>query len=179
MKKIKIIFICLWMSALVAGCNLNDEGRESDQHGEANNRNAGSLNVGNSLGNPNLFLTNTNNNTTTNTANKTGLRVVDEAEENVQNLDEVKRADIIVTNRTAYVAVVLDNDFHGELSPYVEDRIAQQVRAADGNILNVYSSTNRDFVREMREYKDQLQNGRLADGQNGRFNKIVRKFFNH
>lgn len=177
MKKLRIILTCLFISVLVMGCNMKEEGREADEHGEINNRNAGSLNVGNSLGNPNLNLTNMNN--TSNNVNKTGLRVVDEAEENVQNLHEVKSANIIAANRNAYVAVVIDDDFHGELSPYIEDQIAQQVREADASIQNVYISSNRDFVRKMSQYRDQVQNGRKAEGMNGGFNKMVHKVFNH
>jgi YhcN/YlaJ family sporulation lipoprotein len=177
MKKFRIILTCLCISVFVAGCNMKEEGRETDQHGEINNRNAGSLNVGNSLGNPNLNLTNMNN--TSNNVNKTGLRVVGEAEENVQNLHEVKSANIIAANRNAYVGVVIDDDFHGELSPYIEDQIAQQVRETDATIQNVYISSHPDFVRQMNQYRDQIQIGRKAEGMNGGFNQMVRRFFNN
>ncbi|PAE37822.1 YhcN/YlaJ family sporulation lipoprotein [Bacillus sp. 7884-1] len=177
MKRFRIILTCLCISVIVAGCNMKEEGRETDEHGEINNRNAGSLNVGNSLGNPNLNLTNMNN--TSNKVNKSGLRVADEAEENVQNLHEVKRANIIIKNRNAYVAVVMDDDFHGELYPYIEDQIAQQVREADASIQNVYISSNRDFVRQMSQHREQIQNGRKAEGMNGGFNEMVHRVFNH
>jgi YhcN/YlaJ family sporulation lipoprotein len=177
MKTVINILTCLCIAAFVTGCNMKEEGRETDQHGEMSNRNAGALNTVNSLGNPNLNFTKTNTNTTT---TRTGLRVVEEAEDNVQKLDEVKRAEIIAANHNAYVGVVMDDDFHGELYPYIEDQIAQQVRAADGNILNVYISSNHDFVRQMSQYRDQIQNGRKADGLNGGFNTMVRRVFtNH
>jgi YhcN/YlaJ family sporulation lipoprotein len=175
MNKFKILFTCLCISVLVTGCNMKEEGRETDQHGEINNRNAGAANIANSLGNPNLNFTKMNQ---SNHDNKTGLRVVDEAEENVQNLDEVKSANIIVSNRNAYVGVVMDDDFHGELYPYLEDQIAQQIRDADASIQNVYISSHPDFVRQMNHYRDQLQNGR-KDGMNGGFNEMVHRFFNH
>jgi YhcN/YlaJ family sporulation lipoprotein len=177
MKKFGIIVACLFISAVAAGCNLKEEGRETDQHGEMSNRNAGAANIVNSLGNPNLNFTNTNNQTNT-TTNQSGLRVVKKAEENVQNLDEVKRAEVIAANRNAYVGVVMDDDFHGELYPYVEDQIAQQVRDADASIQNVYISTNREFVKQMSTYTDQIQNGRPANGINDGFNKMVSKVFN-
>lgn len=178
MNKFKILFTCLCISIFVAGCNMKEEGRGADEHGEITNRNAGALNVGNSLGNPNLNLDYMNN--TTNPVNKTGLRVVDEAEENVQNLHEVKSANIIAADRNAYVAVVMDDDFHGELNPYIEDQIAQQVRDADTSIHNVYISSNRDYVRQMGHYRDQIQNGRKTEGMNGGFNQMVRSVFtNH
>ncbi|MFJ5758953.1 YhcN/YlaJ family sporulation lipoprotein [Neobacillus sp. NPDC093182] len=176
MKKFKIILTCLCIAAFAAGCNMKEEGRETDQHGEINNRNAGASNIVNSLGNPNLNFTNTNTNTKT---TRPGLRVVEEAEDHVKNLDEVKRAEIIAVNRNAYVAVDMVDDFHGELYPYVEDQIAQQVRSADASIQNVYISSNRDFVKQMSHYRDQIQNGRQADGLNGGFNKMVRRVFNN
>lgn len=168
------------MALFIAGCNMKEEGRGTDQHGEMSNRNFGALNSVRSLGNPdvNFMNTNTNNNNNTRTV-KNGLRVVKEAEDNVQKLDEVKRAEIIAANRNAYVGVVMVDDFHGELYPYVEDQIAQQVRAADGTIQNVYISTNRDFVRQMSQYRDQIQDGRQANGQEGGFNKMIRRVFNH
>ena len=64
MKAIKQIFTCLLIGTLVTGCNMKEEGRETDQHGKVNNRNSGGINIGNSLGNPNLNLTNTSTNNT-------------------------------------------------------------------------------------------------------------------
>lgn len=176
MKTVKIILACLCIAVFVAGCNMKEEGRETDQHGEMNNRNAGALNTVNSLGNPDLNFMNTNTKTTT---PRTGLRVVEDAEDNVEKLHEVKRAEIIAKNRNAYVGVVMADDFHGELYPYLEDQIAQQVRAADATIQNVYISSNDDFVRQMGQYRDQIQNGRKADGLNGGFNTMVRRVFNN
>jgi YhcN/YlaJ family sporulation lipoprotein len=174
MKVIKQIFVCLLIGTLVTGCNMKDEGRETDQHGEVNNRNAGGLNVGNSLGNPNSFITNTSTNNTN--TNHSGLHVENEAQEIVQNLPEIKQANIIAANRNAYVAVEMDDDFHGELSPYVEDQIAQRVREADANVQNVYISSNRDFVAQMNQYRDNIQEGRTTNG----FTKMVQRVFvNH
>jgi YhcN/YlaJ family sporulation lipoprotein len=177
MMAIKQILTCILIGTLVTGCNLKEEGRETDQHGEVNNRNAGGLNIGNSLGNPNLTFTNTS--TINTNRNHSGLHVENEAQKKVENLPEVKQANIIVSNKNAYVAIELDDDFHGEISTFVEDQIAQQVREADANVQNVYISSNPDFVRQMRQYREQIQNERQAEGINGGFNKMVDKFFNH
>lgn len=50
-----------------------------------------------------------------------------------------------MTRRNAYVAAAV-NDNQGQLTREMEDQIAQQVRAADPNIQNVYVSTNPEFV---------------------------------
>lgn len=179
MKAIKPIFACFIICALVTGCNMKEEGRDADQKGEENNRNAGALNIGNSLGNPNLNFTNTRNTTNIN-ANKPGLRVAADAQDKVQNLPEVEHANIITDNHNAYVAVVMDHDFHGEITPYIEDKIAQQVRETDATIHNVYISTNREFVKQMSQYRDSIQNGRTTTGINDGFNTMVKRVFvNH
>lgn len=175
MKAIKQIFACLLIGTLVTGCNMKEEGRVTDQHGKINNRNSGGINIGNSLGNPNLNLTNTSTNNPI--TNHSGLHIENEAEDKVENLPEIKQANIIALNRNAYVAVVIDEDFHGEISPFVEDQIAQQVREADANIQNVYISSKRDFIRQMNHYRDEIQNGRSTDGINDGFNSMVGKFF--
>jgi YhcN/YlaJ family sporulation lipoprotein len=159
---------------------MKEKGREAaDQHGEMSNRNFGALNPVKSLGNPDLNFMNTNNNNNNNTTtNRNDFRVLEEAEGHVQNLDEVKRANVIAVNRNAYVGVVMDEDFHGELYPYIEDQIAQQVRAVDASIQNVYISSNDDFIKQMRQYRGQLQSGKTAD--DGGFNTMVRRvFYNH
>jgi len=180
MKTFKLILASLCITVVVAGCNMKEEGREAaDQHGEMSNRNFGALNPVKSLGNPDLNFMNTNNNNNNNTTtNRNDFRVLEEAEGNVQNLDEVKRANVIAVNRNAYVGVVMDEDFHGELYPYIEDQIAQQVRAVDASIQNVYISSNDDFIKQMRQYRGQLQSGKTAD--DGGFNTMVRRvFYNH
>jgi YhcN/YlaJ family sporulation lipoprotein len=177
MNKFKILLICLCISVFVAGCNMKEEGRETDDHGEITNRNAGGLNIGNSLGNPNLNLAKVNNNVPH--VNQKGFRVLKEAEEYVENLHEVKSATIIASNHNAYVAVAMDHDFHGELSSFIEDQIANQVRDADASIQNVYISSNRDFFKQMNQYRDQIQNGSKAEGMTSGFNQMVRRVFNN
>ncbi|WHY01307.1 YhcN/YlaJ family sporulation lipoprotein [Neobacillus sp. DY30] len=184
MKTVKLILASLCMTVIVAGCNMKEEGREADQHGEMNNRNFGAYNQVRSLGNPDLnFMdmnnNNNNNNNNNTTTNRNGLWVVKEAEDSIQNLDEVKRANVIAADRNAYVGVEMDEDFHGELYPYIEDQIAQQVRNSDATFQNVYISSNRDFVRQMSQYREEIQNGRSAEGLNSGFNKMVRRVFNN
>ncbi len=174
MKAMKQIFTCLLIGTLMTGCNMKEEGRAPDQHGEVNNRNSGGINIGNSIGNPNLNLTNTSTNTPNHT--HSGLHIEKAAEDKVTNLPEVKQAHIIVSNRNAYVAVEMDEDFHDEISPFVEDQMVQQVREADPNVQNVYISSKRDFATQMKRYRDNLQNGKSTVG----FSKMVQRFFkNH
>ncbi len=70
-------------------------------------------------------------------------------------LKEIDTANVIVTNRNAYVAVVLRNHVKGELTRELEKRVADQVRAIDPNIRYVFVSSNPDFVNRMRDYRRQ------------------------
>ncbi|KYD10744.1 hypothetical protein B4102_1529 [Heyndrickxia sporothermodurans] len=68
------------------------------------------------------------------------MRVADEAADRVAKLKEVDRANVIVTDNNAYVAVTLTDRSRNELSKTVENKIAKEVRKADKDIDNVYVS---------------------------------------
>ncbi|MED3649410.1 YhcN/YlaJ family sporulation lipoprotein [Heyndrickxia sporothermodurans] len=68
------------------------------------------------------------------------MRVADEAADRVAKLKEVDRANVIVTDNNAYVAVMLTDRSRNELSKTVENKIAKEVRKADKDIDNVYVS---------------------------------------
>ncbi|MDN4866023.1 YhcN/YlaJ family sporulation lipoprotein, partial [Priestia megaterium] len=55
-------------------------------------------------------------NNNVNNNNQTQLEVADEAADRIAKLNEVDTANVIVTNRNAYVAVVLKNEANGEVT---------------------------------------------------------------
>ena len=83
---------------------------------------------------------------------------------------------MLVTQRKAYVFAVLD-DNQGKLTREVEDQIAQQVRATDPNIENVYVSTNPDLADRINTYVDDVQQGRPVAGFVEQFNEMVQRLF--
>ncbi|MBO1913421.1 YhcN/YlaJ family sporulation lipoprotein, partial [Microvirga sp. 3-52] len=121
---------------------------------------------------------------------ETKLEIAKDAADRITELDGVERATVIVTDRNAYAAVVLDGDntvndndntdgtdantdtendnMHNNpdqvLSPDLENKIAKKVREANENIQNVYVSLNPDFVDRMRGYEDQLNQGEPVEG---------------
>jgi YhcN/YlaJ family sporulation lipoprotein len=180
MKIFRGVFYSLFISVLLVGCNMNDQGNEHSQTGEVDNRQQGARNVGNALGNPNPdFMNNTNNrnNTTTRTNNTSHLRVEEGAQDQVERLFEVKHANIIVQGRDAFVAVVMDKDFKGEINSHVEDEIAAQVRSTDSTIRNVYISSNPEFVEDMSEYGDKIQSGKSKTDIEKDFTKMTKRVF--
>ncbi|MFC0562170.1 YhcN/YlaJ family sporulation lipoprotein [Halalkalibacter alkalisediminis] len=155
MEFLKRISICLFAIALITGCAMNDEARD-------NNRTANNANIQN--------VANRNN-------NDTRMQVADEAQDKIENLSEVRHANVIVTNRNAYVAVVLDDDSKGEVRKDVENKISDQVKSTDDNIRNVFVSSNPDFVDRMGDYGDKIQSGKPIRGLFEEFNEMVQRIF--
>ncbi|MFB3168303.1 YhcN/YlaJ family sporulation lipoprotein [Neobacillus sp. 179-C4.2 HS] len=64
-----------------------------------------------------------------------------------------------------------------EVSTRLEQRIADQVRAADKKIHNVYVSYDNDFYSQMNNYTNDIQNGRNRNGIWDDFTDTVGRFF--
>ncbi|MDO6851574.1 YhcN/YlaJ family sporulation lipoprotein [Priestia megaterium] len=109
--------------------------------------------------------------------NQTQLKVADEAANRIAKLDEVDSANVIVTNRNAYVAVVLQDRTKGEVTDRLEKKIADQVRATDSDIQDVFVSSNPDFVERMRDYGNKINEGKPVKGLFEEFTETVRRVF--
>ncbi|MCR8632495.1 YhcN/YlaJ family sporulation lipoprotein [Paenibacillus radicis (ex Xue et al. 2023)] len=103
------------------------------------------------------------------------IQIADQAVANILKLNEVRQANVLVTNRNAYVAAVLKSGV--ELSRAEEDQIAAQVRAADSNIQNVYVSTNPDFVGRINTYVQDVRQGKPVSGFFNEFSEMVKRLF--
>lgn len=105
------------------------------------------------------------------------MRVHDEVKNNIEELNEVRRAHVIVTDSTAYVAVVLNNDETGNIRKDIEDKISDRVKTTDESINNVYVSSNPDFVDRMGDYVNKIQNGKPVSGLYDEFSEMVQRVF--
>lgn len=112
-----------------------------------------------------------------NETNDPRLEVADEASKRITDLNEVKSSNVLVTNRNAYVAAVLEGPENTELSKEVEEKIANQVRQADSNIRNVYVSVNPEFVDRMEGYTNDINQGRPIAGIFDEFTEMVQRIF--
>jgi spore cortex protein len=108
---------------------------------------------------------------------KTRMQVADKAQSKIEQLDEVRHATVIVANRNAYVAVVLDDQPKGEVRNDVERKISDQVKEVDDNIEDVFVSGNPDFVDRMEDYGDKIQSGKPVRGLFEEFNEMVQRVF--
>ncbi|MFS0901762.1 YhcN/YlaJ family sporulation lipoprotein [Priestia aryabhattai] len=112
-----------------------------------------------------------------NDKNQPKLEVADEAANRIAKLDEVDSANVIVTNRNAYVAVVLQDGTNGKVTDRLEKKIADQVRATDSDIQEVYVSANPDFVNRMKDYGKRINEGAPVKGLFEEFTETVQRVF--
>jgi YhcN/YlaJ family sporulation lipoprotein len=104
------------------------------------------------------------------------IQIANQAAEKIVKLNSVKQANVLVTGRNAYVAVVVDTP-QGQLSRELEEQIAQHVRSTDPNIQNVYVSTNPEFVDRINRYVTDVRQGRPVSGFFEEFTEIVQRIF--
>ncbi|MBT2639603.1 MULTISPECIES: YhcN/YlaJ family sporulation lipoprotein [unclassified Bacillus (in: firmicutes)] len=163
MKRISVQLLILIMTVLLfTGCNTyTDEGAETYQ-----------------INNGGAQIQKINQEYTSNSYNQTyRLHVEEDAEEQVEMLNEVQSATVITGQRKAYVAVVLENGDTKGIPADLENKISQQVKIADESITHVYVSSNADFVVSMTDYREQLQTGRPAVGLTEDFNATIERSF--
>ncbi|MFB4164124.1 YhcN/YlaJ family sporulation lipoprotein [Alteribacillus sp. JSM 102045] len=142
--------------ALFTGCGAN-QGEQDNQSSEGG-------------GTENLTYNNEN-------QNQTRMEVAEEVADNVESLDEVEQSYVIVANRTAYVAVVLEEEAKQEVRDEVEQKISEEVKSADNNIQNVLVSANPDFVDRMEHYANKLERGEPIEGLFEEFNEMIQRVF--
>jgi YhcN/YlaJ family sporulation lipoprotein len=94
----------------------------------------------------------------------------------IARLKSVKSVNVLITNRNAYVAAVV-NTPKNQITKVLEDQIAKEVRATDRSIQHVYVSTNPEFVDRVRQYVDDVRRGRPVSGLFDQLNKIIQRIF--
>lgn len=120
---------------------------------------------------------NGNNHFDRNNDNENRMEVADKAADRIAELDEVRTANVIVTNRNAYAAVVLRDGTKGEVTGRLENKIADKVRATDPDLRNVFVSSNPDFIERMKDYGERINEGDPIEGLFEEFNETVRRVF--
>ncbi|MGE7837939.1 YhcN/YlaJ family sporulation lipoprotein [Viridibacillus arvi] len=109
------------------------------------------------------------------TNNEHKLELADDVADKIAEMKEVEKANVIVTNKNAYVAVTLKKGVNGDKA--VEDKIADQARAANADFKNVYVSLNPDFVKEMTQYGEKIRANEPVEGFFEEFSNTVKRVF--
>lgn len=173
MKKYLLMSLLgLMFMSIATGCgmgnNMNEEGQEM------NNRNLEKVNYKNDQANRDYV----NNREFVNDGTlREDYSLAKKEADKVASLDEVKSAYVMTTDQNAYVAVVLEGNTNEKVSKDLEKKISDQVKSQNGNINNVYISTNPDFTDRMRNYADKAENGKPIEGLGEEIGEMLRRVF--
>ena len=168
MKKLSLLTAACLISLSLMGCN--NANQEDEEIG--NNEQSQAENVENEGTNgDNLEESNTNN------GDDTRFEVADEAAEKITELEEVESATVIVTNHNAYVAAVLNDETQEDVPDDVKAKIADEVKAVDKDINDVFVSVNPDFVEQTDDFADRADQGEPVEGLIEEFNEVVERVF--
>ncbi|ULT55266.1 YhcN/YlaJ family sporulation lipoprotein [Neobacillus drentensis] len=103
--------------------------------------------------------------------------VANRAADRVTDLSRIERANIIVTDNNAYVAVKMADSTYNQLTATTRSKITRAVKSVDGNIDNVYISENRQFYKRMSSYTRDIRSGRTNSDFIDRFSDTIRRVF--
>ncbi|SDO77640.1 sporulation lipoprotein, YhcN/YlaJ family [Paenibacillus sp. yr247] len=113
-------------------------------------------------------------NVTTKNANQKFV-VAEQSASQLTKVPGVRQANVLVTDRTAYVAVVLDKNL--SLTADLENQISTQVKSVDPAIDKVYVSVNPDFVGRVNTYVSEVRSGRPISGLVNELSDVVYRLF--
>ncbi|MEI5908929.1 YhcN/YlaJ family sporulation lipoprotein [Bacillus spongiae] len=173
MKTVKYFAMAFLSIPLLVGCTANQENEAMDNRDNNEVRNVQYRHNDVDIRNDR----NGNNDIDRNNDSETRMEVADEAADRIAEIDEVRSANVIVTNRNAYVAVVSRDGTKGEVTGRLENKIADQVRATDPDIRNVFVSSNPNFVDRMTDYGERINEGDPIEGLFDEFTETVRRVF--
>ncbi|OYD07715.1 YhcN/YlaJ family sporulation lipoprotein [Paludifilum halophilum] len=105
------------------------------------------------------------------------MRVADQVADSVSKMEGIDSSTVMVTDATAYVAVMFDKDYEGGMTDKMKDRIAKRVRKKDPSVDRVFVSANPDFVNRMRDYARDVRDGRPITGIMDEFMDMVQRTF--
>jgi YhcN/YlaJ family sporulation lipoprotein len=152
-KKMKVLVILSMMLIIVTGCATNRGGTVKTQQVRTPVRTPVPVH----------------------TINKDYVQIATQASKNIAGMNGVKQANVLVTDKKAFVAIVLNRNQH--LTRDFENRIAQHVRSADPTLQHVYISANPDFVGRVQTYINDVRLGKPVKGFYNEFVKMVNRVF--
>ncbi|MGD6848161.1 YhcN/YlaJ family sporulation lipoprotein [Rossellomorea aquimaris] len=173
MKKYLLISLLGFLfMGIATGCGMGNDMNEEGQ--EMNNRNLEKVNYKNDQANRDYV----NNREYVNDGTmRENYSLAEKAANKVASLNEVKSAYVLTTDQNAYVAAVLEDKMNGKVSKDLEKKISDQVKSQNGNIDNVYISTNPDFTDRMRDYANKAENGKPIEGMGEEMADMLKRIF--
>ena len=105
------------------------------------------------------------------------LNVADELAEQVNSLEEIKESWVFITEKNAFVAVVLNDEGTENIPEEVKRKVAEEVKASDRTVENVYVSSNPDFAERFHDIAVRVEEGEPIEGLVEEFNQTVQRLF--
>jgi spore cortex protein len=166
MKKIHLSLLA--MLFLLAGCNLNDN--DLGQDGEE-----GGMGVQQVRYNT----TNTGENNIYGEANPADptYEMTDRMANKITKLYEIERAYVYTKGNDAYAAVVLENRLEKHLDDDLQRKVEEAVKSVNNNIQEVIVSNDRELVKSMKAYRDQVHSGRPVEDLGDKIDSRVFELF--
>lgn len=103
------------------------------------------------------------------------VELADDVADKITGMEEVKSANVFVTDNNAYVAVDLKDGVNA--SEELETKIADEARATNGTFNNVYVTTNPDFSKQFNEYGEKIRANEPVEGFFKEFSDTVKRVF--
>ncbi|WP_432359166.1 YhcN/YlaJ family sporulation lipoprotein [Sporosarcina sp. UB5] len=158
MKKLVIFPLSALLMFVLVGClNTQDANNSNGNDTNDNNRATENAGVGESAQGNNVL-----NDNNTNNSGQSKVEVADDAAEKITAMEEVSAANVLVTNRNAYVGVALNEG--ATESEELKTKIADEVRKVRSDFNNVYVSFNPDVADRLTEYGNQIRAGDPVEG---------------
>ncbi len=111
-------------------------------------------------------------------------RIADTIANEVERIEGVERATVVVNNNTAYVAVDLDNDIKGARTDAVKEEVVNRVRNIDlsatrvgayRTITKVYVTSDMDTYTRLQDYARDIRQGKPISGMIDEIQEMFRR----
>ncbi|GGA32987.1 MULTISPECIES: YhcN/YlaJ family sporulation lipoprotein [Psychrobacillus] len=169
MNKLLQISMMMLLVGSLAACGTNNKNDDVADNNATTTDNATDTNINTD--------TDTVNTDTDDTNGHEGHKVelADDVADKIEGMEEVKGASVFVTDNNAYVAVDLKDGV--DASEELENKVADEARAANANFNNVYVTTNPDFTKQFNEYGEKIRANEPVEGFFEEFSDTVKRVF--
>jgi spore cortex protein len=98
-------------------------------------------------------------------------------EEEVETMEEIDHAIVVIQNRDAYVALELAEENETQLNDELKNKVVGAIRVTDPEINNIYISNQTDFNTRMHSLTRDIERGLPAKEIGESFEQSIRKVF--
>lgn len=99
----------------------------------------------------------------------------DRIADNLTRMQEIQRATVVISERTALVGVNIAGDARGELTTEIKRMVENEVRRTDRNIENVAVSADADVFTRIQNMGNEIRRGRPLSGFAREIEELIRR----